>query len=422
MDIITTKLIFRLIVFTLFAYLISSCEVNEIVPESYSAEFTLSSTLFADQEFIIDPLCSEEISDFEWEISDGTTYYSKNIKHTFNDPGIYTIRLNCYTNNILVSTKVKAINVLSRGKILSSEGALYVYDVSFTNDKIVLNVSEEIGKNDADTVNYYIYTYNTELTLLSKEKKTYVSDTSSELLKSGELIRELEDFEVINFNIETHAYQRMNYKSGFISTEKDEKGEIQVSYLNESYDKLWTKEFPENNFSGDSYLAKLNDKLYFVCFNKRMDSLYIEKFSNPSIIHNQKEIGIGHILSGVENLFSFVNTNTQELLFGVYLEDLERSAVFSLDDEFNINVPFIVSGTLDAVIENVADNGTILLKMKNQIYSYTSNWELNATRIVNSDNFGIYQIGDNISLLYENLNDGTVQLSLIDKHLDTIAF
>ncbi len=414
----TTKLTFRIIVISLIVFLFASCEKDIVKPEAYSADFTVSSILFSGESFSVEVSNTGSISNLEWVISDGSVYYTDAIQHTFNESGDYTITLNCYSNNNLVSTVTKSVSVLSIGKTFSAEGSLSVTDVSYTNGNIILNMCETLESDNTSEKAYYVYTFDTELTLISKEKSSSAIETYSE----SDMTCVLDEFEVISFTGGNSASQQMIYKSGVIIASMNENNEVKVSYLNESYEKLWTKEFPRNTFSGAAYLTSLDEKLFFICFNDTMDSIYIEKFSNPSIVYNQKTLSLDDLLSGVELLFSFVNANTQEIQFGVYQKETDRSAVFSMDASFNLNVPLVVEGYFDATIEDVSDKGMVLLRNSNQIYSYTSDWELSASTELDSDSYGICPIGENFSLLYENLSDGTVQLSFLDKHLNQVAF
>jgi hypothetical protein len=377
-------------------------------------------------------LTAEISSDFdnaEWTISDGTRLTGKSVNHIFQRAGIYEISLSIYSEGIQVSESHQRLKVKNKFITLENAEPISANNVLYSENKIIISASV----NNSNKNIYYLL--DDKLNIIKKvseleelPEQFYGMDSFGDSILSFSIpsSSEIQYYQLkstLNNSIENqYRGNLVSYNNGFLYSRKSANGAYLIDFYNDANEKLWTKEFPENDLASSNYIFNLNNRVVYLGFSRYTDDAVIIKFKNPSVLFNWNNFSLNIEVTNREELFAFKNTSDNTINFGVYDSGKEITTLYAIDENCNTTKVNSISGRLNGSPEFCTSIGHIVFKSGGEVLKLNSEWEIVATKNLFSENSGIHQLGDNMYLIYENLPQGEVRISLVNKHFEDILF
>ena len=170
------------------------------------------------------------------------------------------------------------------------------------------------------------------------------------------------------------------------------------------------------------FLSNLNNRLFYLSFDKNSDIAHIEKFRNPSVMFEQNSFSFNTDASNREELFAFKNPVSNTISFAVFCNQSQKTTIYEVNESCELSITTSMNERFNGTPQFCTTNGSVIVKGENNIVKYSSNWEVIAEKEISYSDFGINQLGDNLLLLYENLPNGEVRRSFVDKHFQQVLF
>lgn len=414
---------FSQFVIALFSIVILfSCEVEDYETEISSLDFEISQSITLGETIILEAEFQGDFDSFEWIVSDGSIYQGLNSKHIFSNSGFFTITLNAYNNDVLVSSHEQTVQVLCEAKTLELYGR--VNKALYTEGKIVLNTINENGETQ--------FLFLNEELVLEKEVAS-IKELSLELetaLNIGDSVLAFNQFNTPGYsymqlkstnelNKATSQADFIDYNNGLIYLQRNSNNQLFIDYYNEFSEKLWTKSFGTQSGISSEHVFSLNNQLFYLSFTN--GELYIEKFKNPSVVFQQKTISFNTQTTS-EIIFVSTNSIFNTIHFGLYNAATSVTSIYTVDENCSVQLAKEINGKMQIDSQFITPTGDIVAVSDNMILKYDNKWDVLAEAEKVSTDIGVCQIGENLILLYENLPSGNIRLSYLDKHLQPVSF
>ncbi len=367
----------------------------------------------------------------QWTISDGNVYQDALSSHSFTTAGKYTILLEVFSNNRLSASLEKQIEVLENGSILKSDSYQVANYAVFTGHSILISVTQS-GEMAKDI--FYLFDTklqqegrfeNSEDLKTSLGESNFLGDSilAINMAESGTtsfLFYKSSDKQDLN---EISKNKLIDYNKGILFTGLNAQGDFKIDFFDETRNKIWTKVFPKPIESTQPFLFNLNDRLYYLNFNPSEKTVFIEKFKNPSVVFNSKSISISETgIEWDELLFVIKNPSQNSIDFAVYFKENNTTALYRFDENCALSKIGTIEKYFSGEPENDLQGESFLVKEDNKLLRYNSNWNLIEEKTISEQDFGYCQLGDNLYMVFENLNTGQIRLSYIDKHFNPVFF
>ncbi len=424
----TTKTVKRILPVLLLVSSILSCQKEEIF------EPIDITTDIPEISYAYEPLqlacVSGDMSDVRWEISDGSSYSGTEITHTFNYSGTYNIKISVYKENIEVSSITKEILIVYRYRTYlsdqnfhslrayrASDGSIildgYIESSESTIKSAFLVLDEKLAI--IDTLYDYVDVINRLKKVVQINGSFYLLNEESTESNSAYPFKTSSSSEN---NITTQVF---NYASGLIHYYSAADASLYADFYDKNLQRLWSKKLSAGNTSENTYLFNIEDILYYISFDNTTDSLYIEKFKNVSVSLQKEAYSLGIPASDREILFVFNIPFNNTIALGIYSKSANKTIFYSIDKYCGLNYSAEKEGLFNEVPLVSLENNSFITKNGNKLSKFSSSWETQYERTLETDDFGICKVGSNLFLLFENLPQG-LRLSYIDNHLDTVSY
>lgn len=419
-----------LIVISLFAF---SCEKDVIVDSQNTVDFNLPQVGYVGEQIDL-TISSTEYDDIIWNISNGTTLTDPAVSYSFSKPGNYKIELTVYKNQKTAGRVSKWINVLYKDKVYSSENQFHaIRGFSSQNNSLVLEgyFKDSLEQNASylvldyklnfiDTLSYTEFSKALFNNSINIENNLYAFPDGTDGIATT-LGFKSTDFETGIESPINSSSQLIRYSNGYIYYHQNENSEFIADYFDETYTKVWTKQFISENSIGEQFLFNIGDKLYYVSFDNNLDKLYIENFKNISLSYSKVEYSLGLLANDRTVLFAFNNNAKSVISAGIYSQSNNTSYFFEVDANCNLKMVKSVTGKFDNKILTSLVDGSIITTFSNRLQKYSANWQLLSEKTFDSEDFGMCKVGSNLFLVFENSAEGLV-LSYVDKNLEDVTF
>jgi hypothetical protein len=418
-------------------FILLSCETDDFTSEPTQTSFTVSEIISVDEDVILSAQTDGNFDALEWTISDGNSYYEPEVSHQFAKPGNYTIQLKTYSNGIETSSAIKSTTVYFTHKFLELEFPVYTKEVLYVENKIIISAVKQVSNSQLQIPEYKstFFLLDNKLNLISEiENLEEISNKLNSFLSLGDSILAFnssfsEGLSYYNFKsagpIDAKSVQSnslLNYNKGFVYLRNEGNTGFHVDFFNESLEKIWTKTFADNNTTNSRYFFNINNRLYYLSFDKQLDKAYIKKFKNQSVTFNDNQFSLKTSVQNREELFALNNPVTNTITFAIYSKESSKTSFYSIKEDCSFELIKEVDGRFDSYPQFCTFNGSYVTTNNNRIAKYNSNWEIIAEKELVNSNFNISQLSDNLYLLCENLPSGKISLSFVDKHLSTVFF
>ena len=375
--------------------------------------------------------CStSDSTDIRWNISDGSSYTGKSINHTFQNSGHYSVRVSVYNGNVLESEYSKEIYVLFKDKIYSADKFHAIRSI-YANDKSII-LEGYFQKSENTTQSAFLIideTLNIIDTLYSYQD---VLSRISDVVQIGNSVYALNDetgnttgypFKTAESTGSSYepVTQVFNYASGLIHYYSESTSQFYVDYYDYNLNLLWEKEISTTNCSDNSCLFNINNSLFFISFDKTSDKLYVNKFKNVSISIEEKEYSLGISAADRQVLFILNKPFNNLISIAVYSKSENKTLIYTIDEDCNFNKTSEVQGLFNQIPVISLENNTVITSYGNTISRYNQLWEKTNSKSLETSNYGLCKIGDNLFMLFQNLPGG-LKLSYINSNLEDVTF
>jgi hypothetical protein len=433
----TTKTTNFILSILFIGLILSSCQTNDIIPESAQTSFEVPDFLSVGEEFELLAQIDGSYDALEWTLSDGTFSTESKLSHTFEKSGSYSIQLKTFSNGIETSSTNKSIDVFNSHKFLSSELPVYAKDVFYVENKIIISAVKQVSDSKTHEIKYKstFFLLDDKLNLISEiASPEEISDNLNSFLSLGDSILAFNNsyaggLSYYNYKsagtsdgMTAQTNSLVNYNNGFVYLRNEGNSGFYIDFFNESLEKLWTKSYDEKNTNNSRYLFNLNNRLYYLSFDKNSDKAYIKKFKNQSVAFQNNEFSLNTSASNREELFAFNNPISNNITFAIYCKESLKTSIYTVNEDCSFELTRFIDGRFDASPKFCTSNGSVVTTNNTRIVKYNSNWDVVAEKELTHSNFSINQLGDNLYLLCENLPSGIISVSFIDKHLKPILF
>lgn len=408
-----------------------SCEQEELVFNPADLQFELPQFSLVDEALPL--IClTESYNTVTWQISDGASYNSKSITHTFSKPGNYTIILTAFRNNKAIGSVSRTIEVFLNHRTFQANNGFFAKRCFYSQNKIIL----EGYQTDFENGELFYLVFDQQLNCI--DTIATIDDFTKELSSVFEFeniafgINSNDDGSTSMFKLKSSGLSEgissiplnteiINYSKGYVHYYEKGSSDFLVNYYDDNLNKLWTKTFSSENAADKKYLFNINDKLFYISFDKNYDSLYIKKFKNISLDYNQSSISLGCNAESRQILFAFANIAQNAISLAVYSKEKDITSFYTIDENCNLINVKNISGYFNHTPVELQVDGSIITCSDNKLRKYTADWNLVAEKNMSDSKFGIGKIGCNLYLIFENLPEG-LRLSYVDKHLANVNF
>jgi PKD repeat protein len=425
---ITTKTACQLLSAILLAIFMTSCAEDSVLSDIPSEGFSVPATINKGESVQLTTDAVGKFDKIEWLISDGTSYLGSNAVHTFNRAGIYEIQLRLFQQNSIVSTNSSYIEVLSTGRILESDIPIAINDAFYYENKIVLSVHSLEEKSKSS---FYILDKNLSLIKKVDDTDAIVQEFNT-LFTLGDSVFALASQE--GSGVALHQFKSTNnrvspdpentfieYNNGFVYGTNQGNTGFYIEFYNALHEKLWSKNYQDDFFASSRYLFNLNNRLYYLSFDKHSDKATVEKFKNPSVVFTRNSMSFNIEASNREELFAYSNAISNTIILALYCNQSNQTTVYEINEACKLRKLRTFNDKLVATPEFCMSNGMMVLKSKNKLLKFDTEWSLMAEKEMSNSDFGICQVGENMLLLYEIILMGVfsylIQTSTFSKSL-----
>jgi hypothetical protein len=418
--------IFKLFVLSI---LVISCDREDVLFEAANIDFDLPQYMYVGQPVDL-TVSTTEFDNASWKINDTSELFDNAITYTFNRPGDYKIDLTVYKNRVPVGSKSKILTVLSREKVIPSDNPFHaVRGFAVNQNKIVL---EGFFQNETDQRSYLVFDYQFNcldtlsyseliasnlLNSISVNNNLFQFDAAIQSQGSG---METESFKLSGDNLSENTDNLISYAGGYINYYSDPDKGLIIDYYSKDLTKLWTKYFSVGYDSKADFLFNLNDKLYYLSFNKTNNDLYIENFKNISLTYHSINFNIGSVADDLSILFAVGNAHSQTISVGVYSKSEDKSYIYEINADCNVKLLKTITGYFESKIQCSLVDGSMITREGFSVSKYSDDWKKLNAKTMETEDFGVCQIASNLFLVFSNTGAG-LSLSYIDKNLCEVS-
>jgi hypothetical protein len=418
--------IFKLFVLSI---LVISCEKEDALFEATNIDFVLPQFTYVGQPVDL-TISAAEFDNASWKIGDSTELSDNTITYTFDKPGDYKIDLTVYKNRVPVGSKSKILTVLSRVKIITFNNPFHaVRGFTASQNKIVLEgffqnqptqrdyLVFDYQFNCLDTLSYSELIASNLINSISVNNNLFQFDAAIQSQGSG---METESQKLSEENLTENYDNLISYADGYVNYRNDSENGFLVDYYSKDLTKLWTKYFSVGYESKEDFLFNLNDKLYYLSFNKTNNDLYIENFKNISLTYHSINFTIGSVAEDLSILFAVGNAHSQSISVGVYSKSGDKSYIYAIDADCNVSQLKTIEGYFSSKVQYTLVDGSMITKEGFSVSKYSDSWEKLNAKTMETEDFGVCQIASNLFLVFSNTAEG-LGLSYIDKNLCEVS-
>ncbi len=425
--VLKTGKVHRIIIGLAAVILLYSCQDDAMFDNSVLPELDLKPVIFTEEPLDLS-VDFTGFSHITWEISDGSIYESSTASHIFTSSGNFEIKAIAYQDGIKKDSSIQYVNVYASSLFINLDREFYSFRSRFIDNEIIV---EGIFKGE-NRSSFLKFDKNFNLLGIYDSEESLGTDVFTSITINGKIFSFNED----NSGIKTEGFKSTEetfYPEDFFSPElisysrgiahyfEDKNSDFKVEYYTSDLNLLWTKTFSGKGKDDKKYIFNIDDKLYYISFEKESDILNIEKFKNISLSYNTKAFNLGILPEDREILFATKNDISLSINLVVYSKATNSTMVYSIDEDCNLNLIKELPGLFDGKPIHYRMDGSQLVKTKNSILKYNSNWDIIENYHLNSSYASINSLGDNLYLVCESVQGG-IRLSYLDKNLQKVAF
>lgn len=425
----TTKAAKYLVPTIVLAIALISCETEDLSRQLTNADFEIPEQIYAEEAVTLTGTTSES-ANVLWEISDGSVYTTPVISHVFRNSGNFTIKYSIVENDRVTDTRTKSVNVSLKGRTSKFDRSFRaIRGITSDENQIIIEGQFEGDENTVflsfDNRLKHTGTYATlqdinetlirfiqldNLNLIVKNEQVY---EMSSALKSTGNAASVDNHQILS--------KVIPYINGYIHFYLKSASTINIDYYDKSINKLWSKTIDASALDPQQYLFNIQNILYYLSFDSQTDKVYINKFKNISLSYQTESFSLGIPAEDREILFAINKANQNKLSLGVYSYLTNTTLFFEVDENCKLNQINETVGYLSIQPEIVLPDGSVIAQQPNKLVRYNNAWQVEKELSYNTSDFGIFQLGDNLNLIFENTSAG-LRLSYTDKHLNTVVF
>ncbi|MBN2485492.1 MAG: hypothetical protein JXB34_05935 [Bacteroidales bacterium] len=364
-----------------------------------------------------------------WEIDDTISITGSDVAYSFNTAGNHKISLSVFGKDGTAGKTTKYIGLIYKQKLYCSDNK-FIGTNSFTANSLFY-LKGYFANSPQNSNNYLVFDsrLNCIDTLLYDDIDTegFIGEFYAENNVNNfplSYTRMANGLEAQNGSMGAitggNSSFVMAYSGGFVLCRKLESSEMQVEFYKNQQLKLWSMCFNGYNKSDDKFVFNLNEKLYYISFDNRLDTVFIENFKNVSLYYKSAEHLISNIEGAKDVLLAFKNNARNYISFALYSSQGHKSYFYEIDSDCNLKFRASKAGRFDEIVQFVLADGSIITRAENKIRKYTPQWELVSEKQIESQSYGFCKWASNLFVVYENTAGG-LKLSLTDKNLCEVA-
>ena len=407
--------------------LIYSCQDDLILDNTFLPELELQPVVFTEEPIDL-TIDFTGFSHVVWEISDGSFYKSSTANHTFLSSGDFEIKAIAYQDGIKKDSSIQYISVYTSTHLIKLENNFYSLRGRLYNNEIIV---EGIFDNE-DHSSYLKFDMNFNLLGIYDSEESLGTEVFTNIVINGDVFSFNDDNTGVKstglkstegvFNPEDFlSPELINYSRGLAHYFEDENSDFKVEYYSTELNLLWTKTFSGVGKDDKKFIFNIDDKLFYISFEKDSDILNIEKFKNISLSYISENWNLGIPAIDREILFATKNEVKKIIELAIFSKASNSTMIFSIDEACNLNLIKEFPGMLEGKPVHNRLDGSCIIKSGDSVLKYDSNWNLTNVHSLNSTYASINQLGENLYLVCESTESG-VRLSYLDKNLQKVAF
>lgn len=408
----------------LVSLLVISCDREEFNPEFSDINFDLPQYVYVGEQLDL-TYSSGEFNKVIWEIGNHENYSGFLVSYTFDKPGDYKIKLTVFKDQLPAGSISKTLTVLTPEKAINSNNPFRaIRGFAANNNRVILE--GYFTGTPSDKILYLVLDYKLNCIdtldyngLISEGLIDAISINDNFYSFSTLGTNPLDDFNSSQFISGSNSNGRlMSYSDGYINYRFDERTGFVLDYYNKELTKLWSKYFPATSLV--SFLFNLNEKLYYIYFDKGSDVLFIENFKNISLSYCKVEYPIENLANDISVLFAIKNPAWDKICVGIYSREKDMSYIFDIDANCNLTLRKSIPGKFNKKIQFTVADGSIIACSASKIYKYSGDWDLQNEITIGCEEFGICTMASNLLLIFKNTSNG-ITFRYVDKHLNDVT-